>query len=105
MFTTLTGLKDVVGRRITEVIPSIRESDPNLFEIYGRVATTGKPEKCERFVQGLQMWFYLSVYSTEPGFFVVVFDVITERKRAEEELQRKTAFLEAQVNSSIDGIL
>jgi PAS domain S-box-containing protein len=30
---------------------------------------------------------------------------ITERKRAEEELQRKTAFLEAQVNSSIDGIL
>jgi PAS domain S-box-containing protein len=30
---------------------------------------------------------------------------ITQRKRAEEELQRKTAFLEAQVNSSIDGIL
>ncbi|MDR3562662.1 MAG: PAS domain S-box protein, partial [Negativicutes bacterium] len=28
-----------------------------------------------------------------------------ERKRAEEELQWKTAFLEAQVNSSIDGIL
>ena len=30
---------------------------------------------------------------------------ITERKRAEEELRWKTAFLEAQVNSSIDGIL
>jgi signal transduction histidine kinase len=30
---------------------------------------------------------------------------ITERKRTEEELRLKTAFLEAQVNSSIDGIL
>ncbi len=30
---------------------------------------------------------------------------ITERKRAEEELQRKTALLEAQMDSSIDGIL
>jgi len=30
---------------------------------------------------------------------------IAERKRAEEELKWKTAFLEAQVNSSIDGIL
>jgi PAS domain S-box-containing protein len=30
---------------------------------------------------------------------------ITKRKRAEEELQWKTAFLEAQVNSSIDGVL
>ncbi|MEP6668124.1 MAG: PAS domain S-box protein [Chthoniobacter sp.] len=30
---------------------------------------------------------------------------ITERRRAEEELRWKTAFLEAQVNSSIDGIL
>lgn len=30
---------------------------------------------------------------------------ITETKRAEEELQRKSAFLEAQMHSSIDGIL
>jgi PAS domain S-box-containing protein len=30
---------------------------------------------------------------------------ITERQRIEDELQRKTAFLEAQVNSSLDGIL
>ena len=30
---------------------------------------------------------------------------ITERKRAEEELQRKTTILEAQMNASIDGIL
>ena len=37
-FGTLTGLRNVAGRRVTEVIPGIRETGPELFEIYGRVA-------------------------------------------------------------------
>jgi two-component system cell cycle sensor histidine kinase/response regulator CckA len=37
--------------------------------------------------------------------FVAIQHDITERKRTEQESQWKTAFLEAQVNSSIDGIL
>jgi len=85
-FETLTGLKNVVGRKVSEVIPGIRESDPGLFEIYGRVAKTGKPERFETYVQALQMWFSISVYCPEPGCFVAVFDVITERKRTEEAL-------------------
>lgn len=40
-----------------------------------------------------------------PPRVVVAHENITARKRAEEELRWKTAFLEAQVNSSIDGIL
>ena len=44
-FEALTGLKDVVGKRVSEVIPGIRESDPELFEIYGRVASTDKPDQ------------------------------------------------------------
>ena len=94
MFTTLTGLKDVAGKRVTKVIPGIRESDPELFEIYGRVAATGKPEKHERFLAALQMWFELSVYSTGQDLFVVVFDVITGRKQAEEALARNRAYLQ-----------
>ncbi len=37
--------------------------------------------------------------------FIVVAENITERKRAEEQLLWKTAFLEAQVNSALDGML
>ena len=40
-FERLTGLRDVVGRKVTEVIPGIRTLSPELFETYGRVATTG----------------------------------------------------------------
>jgi PAS domain S-box-containing protein len=49
-----------------------------------------------------------SVYRNDAGDVMGVFAAardITERKRAEEELVWKTAFLEAQVEASIDGIL
>ncbi|MGO9952999.1 MAG: PAS domain-containing protein [Dissulfurispiraceae bacterium] len=87
-FTTLTGLKDVVGKKVTEVIPGIREADPKLFELYSRVALSGRPERTEIYDEALKAWYSISVYSPEKEFFVTVFDVITERKRAEEEIKK-----------------
>ena len=86
-FEELTGLKDVTGKKVSEVIPGIRQSDPGLFEIYGRVALTGQPETIETFVVALKMWFSISVYSPQKGYFVAVFDVITERKQIEADLR------------------
>ncbi|MFO1423348.1 MAG: PAS domain S-box protein [Candidatus Competibacteraceae bacterium] len=86
-FGALTGLKEVVGKKVTEVIPGIRESDAELFEIYGRVALSGQPERFERYVEALRQWFWISVYSPHKEHFVAVFDVITERKQAEEALR------------------
>jgi PAS domain S-box-containing protein len=94
-FEKQTGLKDVAGKRVSEVIPGILEADPVLFEIYGRVAMNGQPECFEIFVKSLQMWFWVSAYSPKSEHFVAVFDVITERKRAEEQVQRQGALLSA----------
>ena len=87
-FGALTGLENVIGKKVSEVVPGIRESDAELFEIYGRVAKTGIPERFETYVEALGMWFSISVYSPRKEHFVAVFDVITERKQAEEELLR-----------------
>ncbi len=84
-FEKLTGLKDVIGRRVTEVIPGIRESNPKLFEVYGRVAATGSPETLEIYIDPLAKWFSVSVYSPEKGYFIATFDNITEHKHAESE--------------------
>ena len=86
-FETLTGLKDVAGRKVSEVIPGIAQSDPELLEIYGRVVLTGIPDRFERFVESLGMWFSVSAYSPRKEHFVAVFDVVTERKRTEEALR------------------
>jgi signal transduction histidine kinase len=96
-FESLTGLKNVKGKKVSEVIPGIRESDDQLFEIYGRVAQTGKPETFEMFVAALHDWYFISVFSTEREFFIAVFDVITKRKKTEEEIQLLNTELEKRV--------
>lgn len=85
-FEKLTGLKDVVGKKVSEVIPGIRASNPELFEIYGRVALTGQPEKFETHLEALATWFSVSAYSPAKEHFVAIFGNITERKRIEQEL-------------------
>jgi two-component system, cell cycle sensor histidine kinase and response regulator CckA len=103
-FESQTGLKDVGGKKASEVIPGIQESDPRLFEIYGRVARTGQPEQFEMFVESMQMWFSISAYSAEYGYFAAVFDVISERKRAERALSESEERLRLIVETSPDLI-
>jgi PAS domain S-box-containing protein/putative nucleotidyltransferase with HDIG domain len=103
-FEKLTGLKDVVGKKVSEVIPGIRESKPELFEIYGRVALTGKRERFEIHSESFGGWLSISVYSTEKGCFVAVFDNITERKRAEEEHRKSEKRYKDLFDSTLDGI-
>ena len=91
-FERLTGLKkeDVVGKRVTEVIPSIKDTHPELFDIYGKVALTGKETQFEIYFELLEIWLSISVYSARKGYFVAVFENITQRKQAEESLQKRT---------------
>ncbi|HEY0845865.1 MAG TPA: EAL domain-containing protein [Noviherbaspirillum sp.] len=87
-FETLTGLRDVAGRKVSEVTPGIQESDPELLEIFGRVARTGKPESFEIYVNTLAQWFSISVYSPEANHFAPVFEIITERKEHQARIAR-----------------
>lgn len=104
-FEKLTGLNDVIGKPVSEVIPELKRTDPEIFNIYGRVSMFGKPERFETYVRAMKMWFSVSVFSPEKEHFVAVFDVITDRKKAEEQLiiakekaeesdRLKTAFLQ-----------
>jgi PAS domain S-box-containing protein len=93
-FCSQTGLKDVVGRKVSDIIPGFAETDPGIIELYGRVALSGQPEHLESYVKSMEMWFWISVYCPERGYFVAVFDVITERKNSEILLKEKLQELE-----------
>jgi PAS domain S-box-containing protein len=96
-FEPLTGLKNVIGRKASDVIPGIRESDPHVIAAYGRVARSGKPEQMETYIESMKMWFSISLYSPKRDHFVAVFDQITERKQSEAALQSMNEELERRV--------
>jgi hypothetical protein len=96
-FERITGLKDAVGRKVTELIPGIVGAAPHLFEVYGRVASTGKSEDFEIDFTPLSLWLYVAVYSPSEGNFVAIFNDITERKKAEAALQAERDSLESRV--------
>ncbi len=100
-FERLSGLNDVVGKKVSDLLPRIRETNPDLFEIYGRVASAGNPEQFETFVSSLERWFSVAVYSPQKEHFVSIFDNITERKRVEEMLQTQGLVLD----NMFDGVI
>ena len=95
-FEKLTGLKKeaVIGRKVSEAIPGTREANPELFDIYGRVARTGKAERFELFFKPLSIWLNISVYGPKKDHFVAIFNNITKRKEMEQELNSYNQRLE-----------
>ncbi len=87
-FETITGLtKEVIGKTVTEAIPGVKEDTPELFEIYGKVASTGETAGFEIYMDTLKVWFSVMAYSLQKDYFVAVFEDITDRKEAEEKTQ------------------
>jgi PAS domain S-box-containing protein len=103
-FSRLTGLADVVGKRVTEVIPDIKDSNPEVLETYGRVARTGEPEQFEVDLEQLGIVLNISVFRPEPDHFVAVFEDITERRRAEKRLEDLVRFLEIRVEQRTNDL-
>ena len=104
-FEALTGLADVTGKRVTEVIPGVRETNPELFEIYGRVTATGIPEHFETYLPALERWFAISAFRPRPGHFAAIFENITERKRVDEELRESEHQYRAVVDHLTEGVV
>ncbi len=89
-FERMTGLKKerLLGKKVTEVLNGIQNDPANWIGVYGRVAITGEAIQFENYAESLDMWFNVSAYCPEKGYFVALFEDITERKRSERELLR-----------------
>ncbi len=87
-FERLTGLKraDVLGRTVREVLPNTEEI---WIARYGHVALSGQPEQFESLSREVGKYFEVTAYCPKPGQFAALFQDVSERVRAQEELKRQ----------------
>lgn len=97
-FERQTGLTNAKGKRGRELMPG---QEDYWSEIYGRVAATGEPVRFENRSNQLNRWYDVYAFRLgrpEERQVAILFNDITERKRAEEDLRRLNESLEAQVS-------
>jgi PAS domain S-box-containing protein len=87
-FERLTGLRarDIIGKRVTEVLPGIENDPAGWIDKYGAVALSGKPMRFESYCEPLGRWYALSAYSPYKGYFSVTFSDVTATKESIEHL-------------------
>jgi PAS domain S-box-containing protein len=96
-FQNFTGLRDVVGRQASEVVPGFLKTNPVWLEALGRVAATGQRARFEAYSPSMNKWFSASAYSPKPEHFIALFENITERHQAQAALREsETKLKEAQ---------
>lgn len=93
-FERQTGLKreDVIGKRITEIIPNITESEFDWIAFFGQVAMSGEPQDREEYSEPLERWYKTSAVCPKIGEFIAYVTDVTEDKR---ELEEKMSVLMA----------
>ena len=96
-FERQTGLQDVEGRRIREILPAY---EGYWIEILGRVARSGEPTRFRNRVAALHRWY--DVYVWRYGLpqhrqVAVLFNDVTDRVQAMQSLRELNESLEARV--------
>lgn len=94
-----TGLAiaDMLGKRLTAVLPGIENDPADWIGTYGRVALTGEPVQFSRYSDLMRTHPAVAAYQPAPRQCAVTFQDITQRVRAEEEIRRLNADLERRV--------
>ncbi len=105
-FEKMTGLKRerIIGKKVTEVLVGIENDPADWIGVYGQVALTGEPVQFENHAETLGRWYNVSAYSPEKGYFVALFEDITKRKKAEQELKQAKNDWERTFDSAPDLI-
>lgn len=92
-FERQTGLVDAEGKSARELVPDLEQ---HWFDLYGRVATTGEPDRFESGSEAMGRFFDVYAFridEPERRRVALLFNDISERRHAELALERSQAEL------------
>lgn len=95
-FEEMTGLKrkEIVGKKITEVLAGIGKSDPGWIKLYGEIALSGEKRTFEKFSKFLSRWYEVTAYSDEKFYFTTIFRDVTEKKEIRDSYLKQNEKME-----------
>ncbi|SHJ70758.1 sensor domain-containing diguanylate cyclase [Tepidibacter formicigenes] len=105
-FENLTGLKrsSILGKKVTEVITEIEKSGFNLIEYYSDIALNAKKDEIVQYFDIWDKWYKIYVYSPKKGYFVTIFNDITDIKKIEEKSKNQKEIM-TQITQGIEEIV
>jgi len=86
-FEKQTGLTNAIGKRMRKLAP---KHEKYWFEIFGKIAKTGQPERFENYAEQLHRWYDVYAFrigQPENRQVAILFNDITRRKQIEEALR------------------
>jgi signal transduction histidine kinase len=95
-FVAQTGLENALGRRVREMVP---QHEDHWFQIYGRVALTGKATRFEAPAEALARWYDVYAFRVgepEEHRVAVLFKDVTRAKESEREREQLVVELEVE---------
>ena len=96
-FERQTGLQDAEGKLMRNLAP---DHEAHWFEIYGRIALTGQPERFMNEARALNRWYDVYAFrvgAPESRRVAILFSDITQHKKMEKALQEVNETLEQRV--------
>ncbi|NLT94795.1 MAG: PAS domain S-box protein [Clostridia bacterium] len=107
-FEEMTGLKkeEILGKKVTEAIPDIKNDFFDWINFYGQIALNCGREEFTQYSATLGRWYKVTAFSWRKGYFITYFqDVTAEMKQIEilEEQQKTIAQLTLEMEKVFNG--
>ena len=85
-FEKFTGLKkdNIIGKKVTEILPNIKNNDFDWIKCYGDIAINNSEYEFEQYSEELKEWYKIQVYSPKKYYFITYFIDVTNQIKERE---------------------
>ncbi len=94
----------VAGKKMSEMKPVLKEMKIPWLETFGKVALDAEPVTLETYMEELDRWYKVTVFSTRQRHFISFFEDITDQKREKTHWEKRYRDLEKRVGGALNRL-